>query len=97
MGEVNKYIKGAVYEWKVKKEYENKNYLVIRSAGSHSPIDLVAINEKEIIFIQCKRIKKISSIEKKEIEDFKKIKIPFNCRKEFHIKRDYENEIIIPC
>ena len=54
---------GTKYEYRAKKELEKEGYLVIRSAGSHSPFDLVALGALEVNFIQ---IKKVS--EKKEAE-----------------------------
>jgi len=43
------------FEYKVKRRFENKGYIVFRLAGS-KPIDLIAIepNTKEIILIECK-------------------------------------------
>jgi Holliday junction resolvase len=41
----------------VKQHYESLGYTVIRSAGSHSPIDLIAIPKKGdrfVLLIQCK-------------------------------------------
>jgi Holliday junction resolvase len=60
------YIKGRNFEYWVKKYYETKGYLVIRAAGSHSPIDLVAIgkNSQDMYFIQCKTAKKASTTDK---------------------------------
>jgi len=54
------YKRGYALEQKVKHFYESNGYIVIRSAGSHSPIDLVAIPTPEAIgrriqFIQCKK------------------------------------------
>jgi Holliday junction resolvase len=59
------YVKGANFERKVKKFYEGLGYLVFRTAGSHSPADLIAFsplkNMKEWnpILIQCKNTKKV--------------------------------------
>ena len=47
---------GYYYEKKVKKILENEGYLVWRSPGSKSPIDIIAINDKgQIRLIQVKR------------------------------------------
>ena len=58
------YSRGAAFERKVKKVYEEKGYTVVRAAGSKGPIDLVAIYDPkwacqecgmvETTFIQCK-------------------------------------------
>lgn len=46
------YSRGANFERKVKKNYEDRGFLVLRSAGSHSAIDLFAIRQGEFIAIQ---------------------------------------------
>lgn len=53
---IKTYRKGARYERKIVKEYKEKGWLALRSAGSKSPIDVVAINPitKQIRLIQCK-------------------------------------------
>lgn len=48
------YARGADFERLVKKSYEEQGYLVIRSAGSHSPVDLVAMQKGLTVLIQCK-------------------------------------------
>ncbi len=61
---MTQYEKGRRYEWKIRDEYRKKGYLVIRSAGSKSAFDLVAIKRdqyewreghgSEVLLIQCK-------------------------------------------
>jgi len=47
---------GYYYERKVKAILENQGYLVWRSPGSKSPIDIIAINDKGFVrLIQVKR------------------------------------------
>jgi len=51
------YISGRRFEYKVKKFYERIGFFVVRTAGSHSPIDLIAFRKngtRKPIFIQCK-------------------------------------------
>jgi Holliday junction resolvase len=51
------YIAGRRKEYKIMKQLRNIGYdIVIRSAGSHSPVDIVAIStkNKHMRFIQCK-------------------------------------------
>ena len=48
------YQAGRRLEWQIRAEYQKDGYIVARTAGSKSPVDLVAWNDKEIIFIQCK-------------------------------------------
>ncbi len=56
------YSKGANFERRIQHYYDSLNYLTIRSAGSHSPIDLLAIpkgdDSRPFIAIQCKSYKK---------------------------------------
>lgn len=94
---VNLYTKGRTYEWDVKKRLQKDGYIVVRSSGSHSPFDLVAVNEKEIILIQCKRSRVFSAPDKREMETFKKILVPPCCRKEFRVKLDFKPEQIFNC
>jgi len=62
------YLSGARFERRVKKYYEDLGYFVVRSAGSHSPVDLVAIrNDGRPVFIQCKTDGKISPKERDEL------------------------------
>lgn len=51
------YIAGRRKEYKIRDQYKKMGFdLVIRSSGSHTPIDLVAIDSKnkKIVLIQCK-------------------------------------------
>lgn len=51
------YLKGRRKEWKVRKELLEEGFEIAqRSAGSHSPVDVFAINKEKrlIYFIQCK-------------------------------------------
>lgn len=65
---VNKnYVNGRRFEYKVKKYLEKMGFLVMRTAGSHSPFDLVAVESYNkglvtsttsiILFVQCKNRK----------------------------------------
>lgn len=63
---------GRRFEYYIKHKFKKQGALVIRSAGSHSPFDLIAIMPEGIWFIQCKRAKKISL--KKLKENLKEIK-----------------------
>ncbi len=83
---VNKnYVKGATFERKIKDKYERQGYLVIRSAGSHSVADLIAIPPKNIIglkpiLIQCKvTSQKTSHRLIKEMLPLRKTAIKYDC------------------
>lgn len=58
------YTKGAAFERKVAKDLEGYGYVTVRSAGSHSPADLLAARNtllsavygySEVVAVQCKR------------------------------------------
>lgn len=49
------YAKGVRFERKRKAAWEKKGYVVLRTAGSHGPWDLIAIREHAPVeLIQCK-------------------------------------------
>ena len=66
---MTKYAVGANFEREVKKFFESNGWFMVRSAGSHSPVDLVAIKKTEgykepkVIFIQCKTTGRVSQKE----------------------------------
>jgi len=65
------YRKGYYYERKVKRFLLSENYLVWRSPGSKSPIDIIAIDNKgNVRLIQVKSHK---NIKKEEIETLKEL------------------------
>jgi len=65
------YRKGYYYERKVKQILEKDGYLVWRSPGSKSPIDIIAIDNKgNVRLIQVKSHK---NIKKEEIETLKEL------------------------
>jgi len=67
------YIAGRNLEYKTAKEWRDSGHLVLRTAGSHGPFDLVAVNNHRhnVTFIQCKRVE-TSSEAARLIRDFKK-------------------------
>jgi len=50
------YISGRQKEYRLKKKYEERGFIVIRAAGSHGFADLVAVHRKSklVLFIQSK-------------------------------------------
>jgi len=49
------YARGRSAEYLVKGMLEDQGYLVIRSAASHTPIDLIAAKDGEVLAIQVKK------------------------------------------
>lgn len=79
---VNKeYIKGRKKEYKIKKDYENMGYIVLRTAGSHGFADLIAVDKlsKEIVFIQAKGEKEKESEKKKLYREHEWLNDEFKC------------------
>jgi len=65
------YRKGYYYERKVRQFLINRDYLVWRSPGSKSPIDIIAIDDKgNVRLIQVKSHK---NIKKEELETLKEL------------------------
>ena len=53
---VNKnYVSGRRFEYAIKKELHDQGWIAIRSAGSHSPFDIVAIKGNKILLLQLKK------------------------------------------
>jgi len=61
------YQKGRRFEYKVKKWLEERGWICVRSAGSKSPFDLVAMKDGQTLPIQCKYGTKIARAEMKEL------------------------------
>ncbi len=51
---MSQYSRGANFERRVKRYLEEQGWVVFRSAGSHSPADLIALKTGEVNLIQCK-------------------------------------------
>lgn len=66
------YVKGANLERRIVNEARANGMIAFRSAGSHSPIDVITISAKgnSICFFQCK------ASQKRPSEEFKNLKIP---------------------
>ena len=66
---MNNYARGANFERRVQDEYEKSGWFVIRSAGSHSWIDLVALKAGEVLLIQCKIDGRLSPAERQQLQE----------------------------
>ena len=51
---MSNYSRGAAFENQVKHDLERKGYQAFRVAGSHSPVDVLAIGHGLIVYVQCK-------------------------------------------
>lgn len=71
---MNRYRKGYYAERKLIKEmYDRGAVYCTRSAGSHTPIDVIAVFKNEILAFQVKNSKK-NTLTKKELKELKYIK-----------------------
>ncbi|MCC6050623.1 MAG: hypothetical protein LM580_07940 [Thermofilum sp.] len=63
------YKRGARYEYYVKQLLEERGYLVVRTAGSHGPFDLIAIDKgkREILLVQVTKRKHLPAQLKREL------------------------------
>jgi Holliday junction resolvase len=50
---MSNYSRGANFERRVRKHLEQQGWVVFRSAGSHSPADLIALKAGEVMLVQC--------------------------------------------
>jgi len=51
---VTNYARGRRFEWRVRDVLRGEGWLVLRTAGSRGPVDLIALRPGEVRFIQCK-------------------------------------------
>jgi len=49
-----KYAQGRYVEYRTVKYFKDKGYQAWRTAGSHGPFDVIAINAKEVVLAQVK-------------------------------------------
>ena len=65
----NKYAKGANFERQIKKDLEKEGAIqVFRTAGSHSPYDLIALYPDYVELIQCKASYYVPKKERDKLE-----------------------------
>ncbi|MFC8797333.1 hypothetical protein ACFT2C_06345 [Promicromonospora sp. NPDC057138] len=64
---MTRYDAGRRFEWRVRDELVDDGYAVIRSAGSKTKVDLVAIEPGQWLLVQCKRDGRISPAERTKL------------------------------
>lgn len=47
------YHRGRDLEYRVAREFRSAGYTVVRSAGSHTPFDLVVLSPRKVLLVQC--------------------------------------------
>lgn len=76
------YVKGRRKEYKVVNQLRKKGFdIVQRTAGSHSPIDIIAIDTltNEILFVQCKPTTLSENKKSKILKDNNKLTNQYKC------------------
>ena len=48
------YQRGVRLEYRARDVLRTQGYVVVRSAGSHGPADLIALNRREVLLVQVK-------------------------------------------
>ena len=79
MARQTNYNRGYYAESKAVKELEAEGFVAVRTAGSHSPWDVIGIKEDEVRLVQVKRCKEpgdAAAIIKKAISELASIEIP---------------------
>lgn len=93
---MSNYRRGAAFEYERLEFHRNNGAIfVCRTAGSHSPFDVIAIYEDEVILEQLKRSKKKSPSYKQELAQMKDMNLPIQCTKRFLLRRDGDTEPIL--
>lgn len=72
------YESGRRFEYRVKQYLEKYGFLVMRTAGSHSPFDLMAVNTSWVLLIQCKYGAMVSKQTRETMRDYQD-KYPVEC------------------
>lgn len=49
------YVTGRNFEYRTRDYLKDREFFVIRSPVSKSPVDLVAVRKGEVLFVQCKK------------------------------------------
>ena len=78
---MNNYKKGRNNEYRSMRLLEASGYQTLRSAGSHSPFDVVGYNRTGCVFVQVKTNEWPAPA---EMETLQAIQLPANCAKIVH-------------
>jgi len=91
------YVNGRAREYKVMRELEGLGYICFRTAGSHGICDVIAFlwqDGTELPPIRMVQVKCGDSPYKKELEGFRKLKLPSNVQKEIWVFKNRQKEVI---
>lgn len=69
-----RYRRGRDFEYRVRDELLSRGYWVIRAAGSHGAVDLLALHTSEpMLFVQCKRDGRLPKCEAEELRSLARL------------------------
>lgn len=94
MAKRTNYSRGREIEYKIIEQLKKEGFpFVVRTAGSHSPFDIIAIGNGMVLLIQSKRCKKKINVDNVYKEDLGVIKeiaeyLPSNTQIEFWLWQD---------
>jgi Holliday junction resolvase len=78
---------GTRFEYAVRDFLKRNGYSVIRSAGSRGPVDLTAVNDREVLFIQCKKTAGATGFAEDKLK-IEQLLVPRFARKQLWVKKD---------
>jgi len=81
------YQRGYESELQAKYDLEDEGYLVVRSSGSHTAFDVIAINDTHVRLVQVKR-QKAKTTYGSTIKELQEVKVPAFCSVELWIWTD---------
>jgi Holliday junction resolvase len=87
--QMTNYRRGYEIERKVVNMLRKEGSVSVRSAGSHSPWDVMCVDSYIVRLIQCKRVKKYrQSMFDADIKELQRLKTPRCCSKELWVWED---------
>lgn len=96
---MSNYAKGRAKEYECMRILERQNYHCFRTAGSHTPFDVIAVlwgNGKELPLIRFMQVKYGKKVDKKTIKEIENFKLPAIIQKEiWHFRPRKGYKIII--
>jgi len=78
------YKKGYRIETICRKELEELGFFTVRSGGSKTPVDIIAIDQNvvKLIQVKTKEFKQVTYPRDENIKKLEQLRVPINCRKE---------------
>jgi Holliday junction resolvase len=87
------YASGVKFEYFIRDFYMSQGHVVIRAAGSHGPVDLIAFNGAGAVMVQCKKEKKSRGTYAEDVRALAAVDAPEDWKRYVMIKR--KKDIIV--